>query len=974
MYASGQAAMPHRALISALPPHEATELFRLMVEGIRECAVFLMDTSGVITVWNKAAEEMKGYPAAEVIGQHFGKLYTQEDQARGRPQHNLREAAEHDFYTEETWRQRKDGSLFWAHIAITALRDSKGALLGFSKTTLDLTTHKLLEDCKREKAEINVILEAAESGTWKWNVATDQVQVSHHFLRLLGYGDGDIVLRFEEWLNFIRPGCRDDFRSKLSESRQQAPGSALETELRLIRHDGSEAWFFIRATWHADPLGGASELVGVCVGIDSLKQSQQETERLNQQLKAERARFANILDELPSGVMLADAPSGKLTYQNRAAEQMLGRGLQALDSYREYSNYYTFFNMRGERVQSEDLPLARAVRTSELSVAEELVYVRKDGSQCHFAVTTGSVLDSDGVSRIAIAVLHDVSNLKTAQLQAATEKERAQVTLAAITDGVITIDRSGTVMSINPAAERLIGASQGDVQGKPYRDVLCFDQDSNGETMMDAIGQCLNQRRVLSNLVHATLVGQRGERHTVESAVAPVSLNDGEQVGAVLILHDITESKRLIRRLGFEASHDALTGLVNRREFETRLLRTLERAHHSGGNDAALLYMDLDQFKIVNDSCGHSAGDELLKQLASLYTEHVRERDTLARIGGDEFALIVEHCSLAEAVAVAEKILDATRNFRYGCQGQLFQLGISIGLTPIDRSLLSIEEALRRADHACYIAKESGRNRMYVHYSDNVDFAQRRSDMHWVTKLASAFQNDQLQLYYQPILALGDGGMRRHYEILLRMKNGASEPIGPGTFLPAAERYDVILKIDRWVLKQTLDWLERHPDHTTDLEMCSINLSRRSLADLSFHKFAADLIDASTVPAEKLCFEITENGAIANMQKTIEFIEALSARGCRFSLDDFGSGMTSFAYLKQLPVDFIKIDGSFIQMMSSSAVDYEMVRFTNDISHMMGRKTIAEYVSDPAILSSLREIGVDFAQGYWVGEPRPLTA
>ncbi|MBC7860725.1 MAG: EAL domain-containing protein, partial [Burkholderiaceae bacterium] len=468
------------------------------------------------------------------------------------------------------------------------------------------------------------------------------------------------------------------------------------------------------------------------------------------------------------------------------------------------------------------------------------------------------------------------------------------------------------------------------------------------------------------------LRGRDGQRYLVENAVAPVRQADGTLIGAVLVLHDVTESKQLLHRLGFEASHDALTGLVNRREFEARLARTLGRAcrpEHS----AALLYMDLDQFKVVNDTCGHSAGDELLKQLARLYAQHVRERDTLARLGGDEFALIVEHCSVADALGVAEKILETTRVFRYACGQRLFQLGVSIGLTPIDGSTASVEEALRRADHACYMAKERGRNRVSVHTGD-ADFALRRSDMDWVTRLSEAFDNDELELYYQPIVALADGDAAGHYEILLRLKDGGGKAILPGAFLPAAERYDVILKIDRWVLSKTLDWLKRDPAHLAGLKMCSINLSRRSLADVSFHQWAAKLIDASGVPADKLCFEITENGAIADMQKTIAFIDALAARGCRFSLDDFGTGVTSFSYLKQLPVDFIKIDGSFIQMMSSSSVDFEMVRFANDISHMMGRQTIAEYVTDAAIMEDLKRIGVDFAQGFWVGKPRPLDA
>jgi diguanylate cyclase len=357
----------------------------------------------------------------------------------------------------------------------------------------------------------------------------------------------------------------------------------------------------------------------------------------------------------------------------------------------------------------------------------------------------------------------------------------------------------------------MTGVSQHDAEGRTLRELLQFDEAGGVMVVLEAVERCLKEQRVLSSLPHLTLVSRTGQHFSVDSAVAPVILGDGELIGAVLIFHDVTESKRLMRRLGFEASHDALTGLVNRREFEVRLKRALERARHSTGANAALLYLDLDQFKIVNDTCGHSAGDELLKQLANSYTEHVRERDTLARIGGDEFALIVEHCEVDEALAVAHKILDATRNFRYACKGRLFQLGVSIGLTPIDRSTASVEEAMRRADHACYIAKERGRNRVYVHYHGDLDFAQRRSDMHWVTRLTHAFQNEQLQLYYQPIMSLGTPhGDMQHYEILLRLRNGRAGPVGPGSFLPAAERYDVILKIDRWVLSRTLDWLSAH--------------------------------------------------------------------------------------------------------------------------------------------------------------------
>ncbi|NHZ98009.1 EAL domain-containing protein [Massilia sp. CCM 8734] len=964
--------MPERFLASALPQHEAAELYRLMVVGIREVAVFLMNPDGYITVWNRGAQDMKGYTADEAIGSHLALLYTDEDRARGWPRHNLAKAAENGFYSEETWRKRKDGSLFWAHIALTALRGDDDRLLGFSKITMDLTRHKLLESCTKEKQEIDLILRAAQAGTWKWDVASGQVELSRHLRELLGYNGEPEQLDFDAWLGFVHPDERARFRTLLEDTCRDPLMAPIETELRFLRRDGRCQWFFLRANWHRSIEDGPMQFLGACVGIDNLKLAEVEKEGLVSQLRQERSRFSDILEQMPSGVMLADVPSRRLTYQNRAAARMLGRDFSGVDSYHDYRDYI-FVDAQGARIASEDLPLARTVRGQDGPRTEGLIYERADGERLHIDVTSAAIVDSDGVARVAIAVLHDVSALKHMELAAAAEKERALVTLAALTDGVVTADCGGAITTVNPAAERMLGVSEAAARGLRFRDLLHIDEAACADATFAAIERCLDRKQTVDGLPHATLVSQDGARFAVENAVAPVILDNGELIGAVLIMHDVTESKRLLRRLGFEASHDALTGLVNRREFELRLQRAIERAQHAGGACAALLYMDLDQFKVVNDTCGHQDGDELLKRLATTYSEHVRERDTLARIGGDEFALIIEHCDVDQAMAVAQKILEATRTFRYVCKGRAFQLGVSIGLTPIDGGTINVEEAMRRADHACYIAKDRGRNRIYVHYKGDLDVAQRRSDMHWVTRLTHAFQNEQLQLYYQPILPLEDGDGPRHYEILLRMRNGRNGPIGPGIFLPAAERYDVIVKIDRWVLTRTLEWLASNPDHTDTLEMCSINLSRRSLGDPSFHKFAAELIDASAVPAKKLCFEITENGAIADMQKTISFIEALSARGCRFSLDDFGTGMTSFSYLKQLPVNYIKIDGSFIQMMSTSEVDFEMVRFTNDISHMMGRKTIAEYVTDSAILASLKAIGVDFAQGYWVGKPRPLT-
>ncbi|MES2932526.1 MAG: PAS domain S-box protein, partial [Pseudomonadota bacterium] len=707
--------MPHRYLGSALPQNEELGLFRLMVEDIRECAIFLLDPNGIITVWNKGAEEMKGYSAKEAIGQPISMLYTDEDQARGWPEHNLAKAAEHNFFREENWRKRKDGRLFWAHIALTALR-SGDKLLGFSKVTLDLTSHKLLESCVKEKEEIDRILMAADSGTWQWNIESNQVTVLPHFYKLLGYDRNEATISFDEWLSLIHPADQQATREQLIKVRDRVPQSQFESQIRFSHRNGDCHWFYVRADWLRQPDQAAIILMGVAVNIHSLKTAEEDREQLFQQLQQERTRFSNILEQMPSGVILAEAPTGKITYQNRLADEMMGPVQGPVNSVSDYERYRVT-NAAGRRIKVDELPLARSLANLEIARSEELLYQRPDrDAVLHYSVTSAPIFDADGVARIAVAVLHDISTLKEAQLSIAREKERAQVTLAAITDGVITTDLSGMVTSINMAAENLTGWRNGQALGRSIGDVVHFQENGPKQMpILDMVNQCLQQQRVIYAHQQEVLINKMGNRHSIENAAAPILLDKDGIVGTVLVFHDVTDSQRLMRRLSFEASHDALTGLVNRREFESKLRRTLEHSHAENGSNAALLYMDLDQFKIVNDTCGHSAGDDLLKQLAQVYRVHVRERDTLARIGGDEFALIVEHCSVTEAIIVAQKILDATRNFQYACKGRLFQLGVSIGLIPIDEGISSVEHALRQADHACYIAKENGRNRVYIH-------------------------------------------------------------------------------------------------------------------------------------------------------------------------------------------------------------------------------------------------------------------
>lgn len=566
-------------------------------------------------------------------------------------------------------------------------------------------------------------------------------------------------------------------------------------------------------------------------------------------------------------------------------------------------------------------------------------------------------------------------NLRTLQdtlAALAVEREKAHLALRLLTDSVILTDAAGRIDYLNPAGERMTGWPLAQARGLPAASVIrlrCPREASDP----DPVAECLASSRAASAFYHGYLRSRCGRELAVDVSAAPMHDAGGQLLGSVVALHDVSALHDLLHTLEHQASHDSLTGLLNRREFETRLQSALDNAHGGCGN-GALIYLDLDQFKIVNDTCGHAAGDALLQQLALAYRAAVREGDAIARLGGDEFALVIERCSAEEATRVADKLLEATAAFRFNYGKRVFRIGASMGVVPITMRASSVEHLLRLADHACYLAKESGRHRIHVHREKDEAMTQRLNDMHWVGRLNDALRGNQLELYYQPIASMTDEGGLLHYEILLRLKGKDGSCISPAAFMPAAERFDLMPAIDRWVLKRVLDWLEGEPEHVHRLDMATINLSRRTLADESFQQYAIACLENSPVPADKLCFEITENGAIADPARTIRFIETLKDRGCRFSLDDFGTGMTSFSYLKLLPVDFIKIDGSFVTMMGESAVDREMVRFANEISHIMGRRTIAEYVSDAGIYERLRELRIDYAQGNWIGAPRPLEA
>ena len=430
------------------------------------------------------------------------------------------------------------------------------------------------------------------------------------------------------------------------------------------------------------------------------------------------------------------------------------------------------------------------------------------------------------------------------------------------------------------------------------------------------------------------------------------------------------EAERNEAQMRFQASHDALTGLHNRHEFERGAERLIEAVQQNSG-EHALCFMDLDQFKVVNDTCGHIAGDELLRQLSDVLQDAVRTNDTLARLGGDEFGILMEHCSLRQAHRTATQIQRNIQDFQFSWEGETFQIGVSIGLVAIDETTASVTELLKQADAACYIAKDMGRNQIQVYNPDDTILERRHGEMQWVARINQALEKNRFTLYAQAIEPLGNSS-DMHYELLLRMIDENGEVIPPIKFLPAAERYDLMHKLDVWVVEEALSLISSNPDFIDRVNFVSINLSGQSLTHSKFLNSVIKRIERLDFEPGKLCFEITETAAISNLRAATDFINRLKNLGCHFALDDFGSGLSSFGYLKNLPVDYLKIDGVFVKDVAEDPIDHAMVKSINDIGHVMGMKTIAEFVENGAIRRMLRDLRVDYAQGYDIGRPLPF--
>ncbi|HRB96271.1 MAG TPA: EAL domain-containing protein [Nitrosomonas sp.] len=549
------------------------------------------------------------------------------------------------------------------------------------------------------------------------------------------------------------------------------------------------------------------------------------------------------------------------------------------------------------------------------------------------------------------------------------EKELFQVTLASIGDAVITTDSLGKITYLNPIAESFIGWKNSEVAGAPLRHIFQIKNIHTQEPIGDPLADCLNQSGKSSHNQECRLIRRNKQECIIDYSIAPIQ-NNKKTVGAVLTFRDVTEQSKLTQKLAYQAAHDSLTGLLNRDEFEERLRKILASTRKNDTH--ALLYLDLDQFKIINDTCGHGAGDELLRQVTALLHSKLRARDTLARLGGDEFGVVLEHCPQNEAMQVANSLRELVQNFRFQWLDKTFTIGVSIGLYSIRQDNEGLAHVMSAADSACYTAKNEGRNRVHIYQANDNELQKKSSGMEWLSRIQQAIADKRLCLYFQPIIALSNKNeLEEHGEFLLRLRDEQNQLILPGSFLSSAERHDQMLMIDRWVVEQSLMLLKERFQQPSKV-VYAINLSAQALGSEDFLDFVVDNLKTYQKISSNICFEITENIALTDLTHVTQFIATLKELGCRFSMDRFGSGLSSFGYLKDIPLDYLKIDGRLIKNMTKDPVDQAVIESMNRIGHVLGFKMIAEWVEDAQTLQLLEKIGIDYVQGFELAEPHPF--
>ncbi len=775
------------------------------------------------------------------------------------------------------------------------------------------------------------------------------------YARLLGYASPEEILALGDMERIYAPHERERLRG-YQEARMRGLPAPAEYDFHAVRKDGTMV--VLHNVVHRTTWNGSSATQHNVHDVT-------ERHRAESMLRESEERYRTLVEHAPEALVVLDVDANRFVDANDNALALYGLTREALMQMDPVAlspplqpDGRTSAEAAAEmvgRALAGEAPVFRwthrNARGEELPTEIRLVRLPSSGGR----LVRGSVTDVSGYQRAQAAL-----EQKSAQLEA---------TLENTDQGISMVDGDLVMVAFNQRFLELLDFPAGLFRpGDPFEKFIRYNAERGEYGEGDVEAQVRERVEFACRFEPHCFVRTRPDGRVLEIRGKPVPGG-----GFVTSYTDITETHRLSKQLSHQATHDALTELPNRRAFEEQLERALGQAREHGV-EHAMCYLDLDQFKVINDTCGHVAGDELLRQLGQTLHAKVRRRDVLARLGGDEFGVLLGECTLAEARRVAGALRAAVEEFRFLWEGKSFRLGVSIGLVPVTAGSGSVTEVLSAADAACYAAKDQGRNRIHLFNEDDAALARRQGEMQWVVRIQHALDEDRLRLDAQPIVPLdGASDEGSHYELLLRMLDDRGRPVSPGQFLPAAERYNLMGRLDRWVVRHAFERLAADPAALEELFACTINLSGQSFSDDEFLGFVVGELERTGVPPEKFVFEVTETAAISNLATATRFMNALKGIGCRFALDDFGSGLSSFGYLKTLPVDFLKIDGMFVKDILDDPIDHAMVKCINEIGHVMGKRTIAEFVENDAVRERLRVIGVDYVQGYGVGRPQPFV-
>lgn len=920
--------------------------------------VFATDQEGSCTYTNSKWQEIYGLSLAASLGQGWGSTLHPDDKAAVLQewQRTALSCAEFDM---EFRILHPSGGERYVRSRARAVHSADGQVAGYVGSVEDVTEARAIQMALLSKQRrLAGVIEGTGVGTWEWNLETGQVALNEKGMLIAGSYSGQAgTLRANNWRDSIHP--EDRRRSDaLLEEHCSGKTERYECELRIRSTDGQWVWLLERGRVLTRTADGKPEwMFGTQLDITARKR-QEEALRKSEALMNRTGEVAGV------GGWELDLASGTLmwTPQTRVIHGVPPDYVPSLDSA---IHFYA----------PEAQPVIQAAVERSMATGQgwdlELPFVRADGKSIWVRAVGGVEFEGGKPARL-LGAFQDITQRRALHAELADQHELLKVTLQSIGDAVITTDSKGLVTWLNPVAERMTGWLNAEAIGQPVGMVFHIVNEETRAPTENPVATCLLQGKVAGLANHTVLISRQGDEFGIEDSAAPIRNESGEILGVVLVFHDVTEQRRLSGEMTFRATHDALTGLVNRAEFENRLRRVLNKAHEDR-SEHALMYLDLDQFKLVNDACGHSVGDQLLQQVSKLLAESVRARDTLARLGGDEFAVILEHCSADQARRVAEQICERMDDFRFTHDGKRFRIGASVGLVPLDHRWGTAAAVMQAADTSCYAAKEAGRNRVHTWFDTDQAMRARHGEMQWASRIEQALDENLFELYAQRIESLAGPEVGLHAEVLLRMRDSDGNVVMPGAFLPAAERFHLASRVDRWVLKAVIDCL-RLPGVLSGVCSLNVNLSGQSIGDRAFHRQALEMLEgAGAAINQRLCLEITETAAVTNMADAAIFVQQVRALGIKVALDDFGAGASSFGYLKNLPVDYIKIDGQFIRDVVDDPLDEAAVRCFVDVARVVGVKTVAEFVDRTAVKEMVQAIGVDFAQGYLLHRPEPLT-